>query len=96
MRINRQFAPQIYRRVVPITQRKDGTLDIDGDGTPVEFAIEMTRFDERQTFDHLAEAGPPDPALVDAIADVIAASHIIAPRAPTEPWIASISGIYRG
>lgn len=96
MRINRQFAPQIYRRVVPITQRKDGTLDIDGDGTPVEFAIEMTRFDERQTFDHLAEAGPPDPALVDAIADVIAASHIIAPRAPTEPWIASIPAFIEG
>ncbi len=57
--INRQFAPQIYRRVVPITQDSDGSLDIDGDGTPVEFAVEMTRFDERQTIDHLAEAGEP-------------------------------------
>jgi hypothetical protein len=36
MKINRQFAPQIYRRVVPITQRKDGTLDIGGDGTPAD------------------------------------------------------------
>src|SRR6266404_5908191 len=53
MKINRQFAPQIYRRVVPITQRKDGMLDIGGDGEPVEFAIEMARFDEQQTFDHL-------------------------------------------
>ena len=46
MKINRQYAPQIYRRVVPITQRNDGTLDIGGDGEPVEFAIEMARFDE--------------------------------------------------
>ncbi len=90
MKINRQFAPQIYRRVVPITQTNDGSLDIDGDGTAVEFAIEMTRFDERQTFDHLAEAGPPDPALVDAIADAIAASHLNAPLAPGAPWITSI------
>ena len=96
IKINRQFAPQIYRRVVPITQNNDGSLDIDGDGTPVEFAVEMTRFDERQTIDHLAEAGPPDPDLVDDIADAIAASHVVAPRAPAEPWIKSVLTIIDG
>ena len=33
------------------------------DGAPVEYAIEMTRFDERQTIDHLAEAGQLDRAV---------------------------------
>jgi hypothetical protein len=96
IRINRPFAPQIYRRVVPISQANDGSLRVDGDGAPVEFAVEMTRFDERQTIDHLAEAGPPDPDLVDGIADAIAASHTIAPRAPAEPWIASIRRFIEG
>jgi uncharacterized protein len=96
LRINRPFAPQIYRRVVPITRNNDGSLDIDGDGTPVEFAVEMTRFDERQTIDHLAEAGPLDPALVEAIADAIAASHKLAPRVPERPWIESIPGLIEG
>ena len=96
LKVNRQFAPQIYRCVVPIMQSTDGTLSIGGDGTPVEFAIEMTRFDERQTIDHLAEAGPPDSDLVDAIADAIAASHFVAPIAPAEPWIRSIPTIIRG
>jgi uncharacterized protein len=96
IKMNRPFAPRIYRRVVPITQSNDGSLDIDGDGTPVEFAIEMTRFDERQTFDHLAEAGPLDPDLVDATADAIAASHAIAPLAPAEPWIESIPAFIEG
>jgi len=90
MKINRPFAPQIYRRVVPITQSDDGSLSIDGDGLPVEYAIEMTRFDERQTIDHLAEAGEPDRDLVDAVADAIEASHGVSPLAPTEPWIKSI------
>ena len=81
IKINRPFAPQIYRRVVPITQGNDGSLDIDGDGSPVEYAIEMARFDERQTIDHLAEASEPDSDLVNAIADSIAASHAVAPRA---------------
>jgi aminoglycoside phosphotransferase family enzyme/predicted kinase len=96
MKVNRPFAPQIYRRVVPITQASDGSLDIDGEGTPVEFAIEMTRFDDRQTIDHLAEAGPPNPDLIDAIADAIAASHAIAAPAAAEPWIESIPAFIEG
>ena len=96
IKINRLFAPQIYRRVVPITQRDDGSLEIGGLGAPVEFAIEMNRFDERRTFDHLAEAGPLDPALIDAAAEAIAASHRSAPLAPAEPWIHSIPGIIEG
>jgi aminoglycoside phosphotransferase family enzyme len=75
---------------VPITQGADGSLNIDGDGTPVEFAVEMARFDERQTMDHLADAAPPDPDLVYAVADAIAASHAVAPPAPAAPWIDSI------
>ena len=53
----------------------------------------MTRFDERQTIDHLAEAGPLDSGLVDAIADAIAASHARGAAAPAEPWINSIPAI---
>ena len=96
IRINRQFAPQIYHRVVAITQNSDGSLEIDGKGRPVEYAVEMSRFDERQTIDHLAGAGPLDPALVDAIAEAIAASHNIAPLVSAEPWINSIPGIIEG
>src|SRR5712664_397886 len=96
IKINRPFAPQIYRRVVPITQSNDGSLDIDGDGTPVEYAIEMARFDEHQTIDHLAEAGELDSDLVNAIADAIAASHAVAPRAVAAPWIDSIPALIEG
>lgn len=94
--VNRRFAPQIHRRVVPITRNGDGSLSIGGDGAPAEFAIEMTRFDERQTMDHLAEIGEPDRNLVEAIADAIAASHAVAPPAPVEPWIASIPDFIAG
>jgi aminoglycoside phosphotransferase family enzyme/predicted kinase len=93
MKVNHPFAPQIYHRVVPVTRSEDGTLSLDGNGTPVEYAIEMARFDESQTLDHLAEAGAPDPDLVAGIADAIAASHAVAATAPTEPWIESIPAI---
>jgi hypothetical protein len=93
LRISRPFAPQIYRRVVPITQGADGSLAIDGEGAPVEYAVEMTRFDERQTLDHLAETAAPDPDLVTATADAIAASHAAAATAAVKPWIDSIPPI---
>lgn len=94
--ISRRFAPQIYRRVIPITQNHRGRLSIDGEGTPVEFAIEMSRFDESRTFDRLAEAGPPDANVVDAIADAIAASHVNAAQATAAPWIESLPEIING
>jgi aminoglycoside phosphotransferase family enzyme/predicted kinase len=96
IRINRPFAPQVYRRVVPITQGSDGSIEIDGRGEPVEYAVEMSRFDEGRTIDHLAEAGPLDAGLVDAIAETIAASHAVAPLAEAAPWINSIAGIIEG
>ena len=90
LRINRPFAPDIYRGVVPITRRDDGSLTIGGDGMSVEWAVEMARFDERLTLDHVAEAGEIKPDLARDIADAIAASHAIAPLAPAAPWIDSI------
>src|SRR3954454_8556524 len=57
LEVNRPFAPEIYRRVVPITREPDGRLVLDGAGTPVEWAVEMRRFDEGATLDHLAAAG---------------------------------------
>ena len=96
IRINRPFAPQIYHRVVPITQDDDGSLHIDGPGAPIEYAIEMTRFDERLTLDHLADAGPLQPALVEATADAIAAAHVVAPRRPAQPWIEGIPALIEG
>src|SRR5215469_14185471 len=79
--VNRAFAPNIYRRVVPITREADGTLAIGGKGTPVEWAVEMARFDETATLDHVAARGELDLALADTLARVVAAGHAKAPAA---------------
>lgn len=93
IRINRPAAPQIYRRVAAITQGNDGSFRIDGDGSPVEYAVEMTRFDENATLDHLAQAGALDPGLIEDLADVIATSHQAAAIAATDDWAGSIPAI---
>jgi uncharacterized protein len=96
IRINRPFAPQIYRRVAAITENTDGSLALDGDGVPVEYAVEMSRFDENATLDHLAKKGPLGHDLALWMAEAIAASHAIAPRAEQAPWVGGIAGLIDG
>ena len=54
LKVNAGNAPELYRRVVAITRNSDGILEIDGTGTPVEWAVEMMRFDEEQSLDRVA------------------------------------------
>lgn len=75
IRINQPLAPQIYHRVVAITEEPDGSIRVDGRGRPIEYAVDMSRFDENRTLDHLAKAGPLDADLASAVARAIAASH---------------------
>jgi aminoglycoside phosphotransferase family enzyme/predicted kinase len=84
--VNRPFAPQLYRRVVPIARDRAGRLALDGAGTPVEWAIEMERFDDSATLDHVAARGGIDLALADALARAIAEAHAKAPIADARPW----------
>jgi uncharacterized protein len=91
LRINRPFAPEIYRRVVAITREADGTLKLDGAGTAVEWAVEMHRFDENATLDRLAPTGKIDAALSDALGRAVAALHARASAVEAEPWIAALA-----
>jgi uncharacterized protein len=90
--VNRRFAPDIYRGVVPITEGDAGP-EIDGKGDVIEWAVEMARFDENQTFDHLAARGEITPDLAEPLAEAIAASHREAPVSDGETWLASLAGI---
>src|SRR3954447_16291431 len=96
IRINRPLAPQIYHRVVAITEEPDGSLKVDGSGRPIEYAVEMLRFDESRTLDHLAKAGPLDANFASAVADAIVASHAQAVRADGNVWVSAVHGLIDG
>jgi aminoglycoside phosphotransferase family enzyme/predicted kinase len=98
LRINQPLASEIYRGVLPITREAGGRLALGGSGTPVEWAVEMRRFDEGATLDHLAVAGRIDEALAQALAlAVVAAQQAWQSQAgqdeqPVEPcrWIEAL------
>jgi aminoglycoside phosphotransferase family enzyme/predicted kinase len=96
--INRKFAPQLYRRIVPITRESSGALALDGSGAlaldgsgePVEWAVEMVRFDEERTLDRLAQRGELDERLLAKLAIAVATMHECAEPAESTPWIAAL------
>jgi uncharacterized protein len=92
LKVNTPFAPHLYRRVVPITQGEAG-LAIDGKGTPVEWAVEMARFDETLGLDRVAATTELQPVLAGALADVIHRAHDQSAPAQGRSWLDSIAGI---
>jgi uncharacterized protein len=86
--VNAPFAPQIYRGVLPITREADGRLAIAGKGAPVEWAVEMRRFDETRTLDHLV--GEIGEELAEALGHAVAAAHEQAPIVEAARWVAAL------
>jgi aminoglycoside phosphotransferase family enzyme/predicted kinase len=96
LRRNRRTAPHLYRRIVAVTRSRDGALEIGGAGTPVEWLIEMIRFDQRALFDQLAARGALDPPLMIALAAAIARFHATADRRPDHGGAAAMKAIVDG
>jgi uncharacterized protein len=75
LRINRRVAPSLYLGVIPVTREQDGSLALGGRGTPVDWLLEMVRFDQDGLFDRLAERGALDRDLMLPLASAIARFH---------------------
>ena len=75
LRINGRLAPALYRRVMPVVRTATGALALDGEGTPVEWVIEMVRFDQDRLFDRMAAAGRLDLNQMGPLAEEIASFH---------------------
>ena len=56
MDLNRRLADGIYLGVVPLT-RKDRTIEVEGKGEPVEYAVKMRRLPDSQRLGSLLEKG---------------------------------------
>jgi len=80
--LNRRFAPGLYLAVKPVVRREDGSLALGGHGRPVDWVVEMRRFDQADLFDRMAQEDRLTPGLVTDLAERIAEAHRTAPHAP--------------
>ncbi len=82
VRLNRRTAPSLYLGVRPVTREADGTLAIGGPGVPIDWLVEMVRFDQDTLFDRLAERHQLDAGLMEGLADAIVRLHASADPRP--------------
>ena len=80
VRINRRTAPSLYRGVAAVTREADGALAVGGRGTPVDWVVDMVRFDEEAVLDRLAARSALDVALMAPLGATIARFHLDAAR----------------
>jgi aminoglycoside phosphotransferase family enzyme/predicted kinase len=87
LRVNRELAPEIVRRVCALVPLAHSYVLSDADAPgAVEYAVEMRRFDEGRTMAALAQRGALTDAHVRAVARRLAAFHAAAPVAkPPDP-----------
>lgn len=79
IRLNKPFCPEVYVDVVPIVE-DGGLLRFGGDGTPLEYAVRMRRFDQAMRLDAQLDAGSLTIADMRELANVIAMRHRAADR----------------
>jgi aminoglycoside phosphotransferase family enzyme/predicted kinase len=96
VRINLRTAPALYRGVVAVTRESDGSLALGGDGAPIEWVIEMRRFDQEDLFDRLAARGMLDLALMRPLASAIADLHRDAERRTDHGGRAGMAWVVEG
>jgi aminoglycoside phosphotransferase family enzyme/predicted kinase len=96
LRLNRRTAPDIYRGVLPVTRSADGSLALGGAGEAVDWTVVMQRFDQDTLFDRLAQQGALDDAMMDSLADAIAAFHDDAGKRTAVDAAAAIGAVIDG
>jgi aminoglycoside phosphotransferase family enzyme/adenylate kinase family enzyme len=94
--LNRRTAPTIYRGVGAVTRDPHGRLALNGPGSPVEWLVEMNRFDDADLFDRLAERGALPMRDMEGLAGAIAALHAGAARRPDKGGLAGVQWVVEG
>jgi hypothetical protein len=75
VQLNRRTARGLYLAVIAVTRSPDGRLALGGAGEPVEWLVEMRRFDQDRLLDGMAERGELDLELASRLAYAVAALH---------------------
>jgi len=96
LRLNRRTAPDLYRRLVPVTRESDGSLALGGMGAPIDWVVEMNRFPQEALLDQRAAAGQLDLELMRPLASTIAEFHAGAERRPDQGGKAGLAWVIDG
>ena len=92
--LNAAAAPGLYRDVVPVVRRPDGTLALGGAGEAVDWVVRMARVPAGDFLENRLSSGL-DAALLDALGDSVAAWHAALPPVDKDQ-AAALPGVVAG
>lgn len=72
VRLNRRLAPHVYLGIRPLTRTADGRFAIDGEGSVVDWLVEMRRLDRHRMLDEMLASGRATPADLDRVGELLA------------------------
>ncbi|MDR2877451.1 MAG: AAA family ATPase [Chromatiales bacterium] len=86
LRLNRRFAAALYLDVVAITGNANAPCisSASTEGEAIEYAVKMIQFEPEMRFDRLLSAGKLSTALLERLAEILAARHTEARRAESD------------
>jgi hypothetical protein len=93
LRLNSRFAPQLYLDVVPIAGSPESP-QLDGPGTPIEFAVRMREFRSDERLDAVLARGELHAADMDRLAAELARMHAAAPRADASSPFGAVDAVF--
>jgi aminoglycoside phosphotransferase family enzyme/predicted kinase len=100
LELNAPAAPGLYRDVVPIVRRPDGTLgigEVPETGLPVvDWVLRMARVPADDFLDVIATSGRLTSSLLDALGDAVAAYHQALPAVPGVDAVAAMRRVTLG
>jgi hypothetical protein len=96
LELNRAAAPELYRDVVPLVRRADGSLALDEAGEVVDWVLRMARVPHGDFLDVIAADGRLTAELLDALGDAVAAFHQGLPAATSHDPVAAMRHVAEG
>lgn len=70
LRLNKRLSPDIYLEVLPITQ-KGNTLELNGDGTIVEYTLKMKEFPQKFIMTNMLQQGKITEETIDQLCTIL-------------------------
>ncbi|MEO5336680.1 MAG: AAA family ATPase [Magnetospirillum sp. WYHS-4] len=94
--VNRRTAPGIYKGILPVVRRADGSLALGGEGEVLDWVVDMARFDDNNLLDRVAQRGGLDRRLMGGLAEAVARFHMEAEERPNRGGKLGLLGVLKG
>jgi aminoglycoside phosphotransferase family enzyme len=87
VRLNQRLAPDVYLGMIPLTQRPDGGVELDGPGPVIDWLVKMRRLSRAAMLDAAIAANTLTCEAIDRVAALLSEFYLTAPHVDMPPEV---------